>query len=239
MMGSQGVQIDVRNELKPGELSATGRRQFKNQLSERLVTLSTFEYPTRRSFYDQKALDSRVAGLKTALEFAYSMGVTVVVGRIGRIPEDTSSTEFEILCQVMNDVARHSNRFGAVFAITPGADSAESIKALLERVTEGPLGINLDPCSLAMNGLDSVATYRALYDRVLAFQVRDGLRDIDGQGIEVPVGRGEVAWDELLALLQEGSYQGWMTVVRSIGDERISDAERAIRFVRHVVNDVE
>ena len=233
-IGAQAVQIDVRNELKPTELTETGRRQLKHQLTEKMLSISSFEYPTRRAFCDQDALDARMAGLKAALEFAYSMGVTVVVGRVGRIPDDPQSPAHQLLCDVLNDIARHSNRVGATFAITPAADSVDALASVFDRVIDGPIGLNLDPAGLIMGGHDPVTTYRAFYDRVLSVQIRDGLRDSDGQGVEVAVGRGEVVWDELLALLEEGSFRGWLVATRSTGDDRIGDIGRAIRFVRNV-----
>lgn len=235
-IGAKAVRLDVRNELRPKELSETGRRHFRVQLRERQLTLGDFEYPTRHALYESDSLDERVAGLKAALDFAFQMGVTVVSGRIGRIPDDPESPEHILLCDVLNDVARHSNRAGATFAITPVVDSAAALRGLFESVTEGPLGLNLDPGGLAMNGILPVEIYQAFYDRVLAVQVRDGLRDLDGTGVEVPVGRGEVAWDELIELLGEGRFRGWLTVCRSAGDDKVADMARAIRFLNNVVS---
>lgn len=235
-IGATGVQFDVRNELKPSELSETGRRHLIRQLGEQRLELASFEYPTRRAFHDHDSLDARIAGLKAALQFAYSMGVTVVVGRIGRIPDDPELPKYKLLCDVLNDIARHSNRVGATFAITPSSDSAEGLQGLFERITDGPIGLNLDPAGLIMSDCDPVSTYRALYDRVLSVQIRDGLRDVDGQGVEVPVGRGEVVWDELLALLEEGTFRGWLVATRSSGDDKAGDMARAIRYVRMVAS---
>jgi len=218
-IGATGVQFDVRNELKPSELSETGRRHLKRQLGEQRLELASFEYPTRRAFHDKAQLDARIAGLKGALEFAYSMGVTVVVGRVGRIPDDPDLPAFKLLCDVLNDIARHSNKVGATFAITPTNDSVDGLRNLFEHVTDGPIGLNLDPAGLIMSDCDPVETYRAFYDRVLSVQIRD-----------------EVVWDELLALLEEGSFRGWLVATRSSGDERINDMARAIRYIRTVAS---
>lgn len=232
--GARGVQLDVRNELKPHELGETGRADFLHQISEQLLTISAFEFPTRRAFYDQDALDGRVSALKGALDFAYLMKVKTVVGRLGRIPEDPQSPNFDLLVQVLNDIARHSNRCGATFAITPTADTPETVGRLLDRVTDGPIGINLDVGGMTMQALNPLGMYRAHFDRVIAVQARDGLRDIDGQGQEVPLGRGEVPWDELLATLHEGGYRNWLTVSRSAGDDKLGDSLRAMRFLQTV-----
>lgn len=235
-IGAKGVRLDIRNELRQAELSDTGRRHFRAQLRERLLTVSDFEYPTRRALYDSDSLDARVAGLKAALDFAFQMGVTVVSGRVGRIPDDPESPDFLLLCDVLNDVARHSNRAGATFAITPSVDSVASVRSLFDRVTEGPLGLNLDPGGLAMNGVSPPEMYQAFYDRVLAVQVRDGLQDLDGTGIEVAVGRGDVVWDELIVLLTEGRFPGWLTVTRTTGEDKVADMARAIRFLNNVAS---
>lgn len=233
-MGAQGVQLDARNELKPNSLSETGRRDLKRQLDEQRLTLASFEYPTRRAFYDQEALDARIAGLKGALEFAWSLGVKTVVGRVGRIPDDPQLPSFNLLCEVLNDIARHSNRVGATFAVTPTNDSLDGLREVFDRVTEGPIGLNLDPAGIVMSGGNPVEVYRAFYDRVLSAQIRDGLRDIDGQGTEVAVGRGEVVWDELLALLEEGPFRGWLVATRSSGEDKGGDMARALRYIRTV-----
>jgi len=233
-LGAQGIQLDARNEVKPNSLSDTGRRDLKRHLAEHHLQLASFEYPTRRAFHDSDALDARVAGLKAALEFAWTLGVRTVVGRIGRIPDDLQSPKFQMLSEVLNDIARHSNRVGATLAVTPTNDSLESLRELFNRITEGPLGLNLDPAGIVMSGGNPVDMYRAFYDRVHSVQIRDGVRDVDGQGIEVPVGRGEVVWDELLALLEEGPFRGWLVATRSSGDDKAGDMSRAIRFIRHV-----
>jgi sugar phosphate isomerase/epimerase len=66
-------------------------------------------------------------------------------------------------------------------------------------------------------------------------RVRDGLRDTDGAGVEVPVGRGEVDWDELLAALAEINFAGWMTPDRTSGEDMAADAARAVSYVRNAM----
>jgi sugar phosphate isomerase/epimerase len=62
--------------------------------------------------------------------------------------------------------------------------------------------------------------------------VRDATRIGDGTSTEVPVGRGEVAWQELLAVVHELDYRGWFCVDRTQGEDRAGDAGRAIQYLR-------
>jgi sugar phosphate isomerase/epimerase len=62
--------------------------------------------------------------------------------------------------------------------------------------------------------------------------VRDAIREGDGSAREVPVGRGEVPWQELLAVIHELDYRGWFCVDRTQGEDRAGDAARAIQYLR-------
>ena len=233
-IGATGIQFDVRNELRPADLSDSGRRQLRHDLEIEGLTISSLSFPTRRSLYDPDQLEARIAGLKQTLEFAYQLRVPIVVARVGAIPQEKDSPEFKSLIEVLNEVARHANRVGATLAITPTRDSAADLKDLIDRVKDGLVGVNFDPAVFAMCGRDAVAAFRELHKHVLHITARDGVRDIDGSGQEVALGRGDVDWPELLALLTEADYRGWLTVDRSHSDDITRDAERALAYLQNV-----
>lgn len=229
-LGATGIQFNARQELRPGDLSDSGRRQLCRDLETEGLTIASLAFPTRRSLYDPEQMEARVSGLKQTLEFAYQLRVPIVVARVGAIPQEKDSAEFKLLLDVLNDVARHANRVGATLAVTPTRDSAADLKDLVSRVTEGRVGINFDPAVFAMCGRDALAAFRELHEHVLHVTARDGVRDIDGSGQEVTLGRGDVDWPELIALLTEADYRGWLTVDRNSSD----DAERALTYLRNV-----
>ncbi len=43
-------------------------------------------------------------------------------------------------------------------------------------------------------------------------------------------------WDELLAMLEEGSFRGWLVATRSSGDDKVGDMARAIKYIRAVAS---
>ena len=233
-IGAEAVQLDARNELKPAELSDTGRRQLLHDLNEIGLSVASLSFPTRRAFFDSEQLEARVAAAKTAMQFAYQLEARIVTARIGRIPEDPDSAQFQLLCDVLNDLARHGNHVGATFSITPSRDSARSLAQMIERVTEGPIGINFDPATFVIAGDHPTEALQTLHESVTHVQIRDAIQDLDGSGLEVPVGRGEVPWDEFLALIDEIGYQGWLTIDRTQGDDKRNDAARAVQFLRQV-----
>lgn len=233
-IGAQGVQFDVRNELRPSDLSESGRRQLLHEMEVEGVTIASLLFPTRRSFYDQEQLDDRVAAVKRALDFAYQLRVPHVISRVGAIPAEKESNEYKVLVEVLNDIARHGNRVGATLLITPTRDAAVELKTLLDHIKDGHVGINFDPAIFAMNSRNPTEAFRLLHRDVLHITARDGLRDIDGSGQETALGRGEVDWIEMLALLGEADYHGWVTVDRTAGEDKPGDVARAIQYLKNV-----
>ncbi|MBW3539321.1 MAG: sugar phosphate isomerase/epimerase [Planctomycetes bacterium] len=230
---ADGVQFDLRNEVTAGDLSSTGRRQLLHALDEVGLVAGSAAFPTRRAYYDPTELEGRIAGTKAAMQLAWDLGLKVLNIRPGRVPEDTASQSWQNLRDVLNDLARHGNRVGVIPAVTAGRDDLELLATLLEAVTEGPIGVNFDPATFLLSGSEPAAAFRRLHSFVEHVTVRDALREMDG-GVEVAVGRGEVAWDELLALLDEAGYAGWLTADRTTGDDKPGDAARAIQYIRTV-----
>jgi sugar phosphate isomerase/epimerase len=232
--GARGVQYDSRNELKPSEFSETGRRQLLHMLDEVGLSIASLSFPTRRSLYDPQELEARVAAIKRVMEFSALVRAGVVTLRAGRIPDEPDSNAYLLLREVLNDLCRYGNRVGAMLALTPTSDSAAALRRIVTDVHEGPIGIHFDPAVFVMSGQSAGESMRALHELLVQIQVRDAIRDIDGSGQEVPVGRGEVEWEEFLALVEETHYRGWLTVDRTRGDDPAGDVIRAIEYLKEV-----
>src|SRR5262245_52391951 len=233
-LAARGVQFDAREEIRPGELTETGRRQLQHLLDELGLSIASLAFPVRRSFYDEEQLDARVTAVKQAMEQAWKLQARVVTARIGKIPADKESKAYRLLFEVLSDLARHGNLVGATLAITPSHDSPATLSELVRSVKTGPLGIDFDPAVLVMSGHNPGEALRALHSLVLHITARDAIRDIDAGGLETALGRGEVDWVELSPLLDEINYSGWVTVNRTQGDDRAGDAARAIQYLKNV-----
>lgn len=233
-LGAAGVQLDARNEAKPGDLSGTGRRQFVHSLAELGLQLASLDFPIRRPLWDPERLDARVEALKQAMAFAYDLKARTVTVRLGGIPDEADVAGESLLKDVLDDLARHGNHVGVTIAVSPGREPAARLADVLRTVTGGPIGVNFDPASAVMSGASPAEAFQSLREFIAHVMVRDAVREADLGGTEVPVGRGEVPWDEILALLQEAGYAGWLTVDRTQGEDRAADAGRAIQFLQSV-----
>ena len=232
-IGADGVQFDGRNELRPSDLSQTGRRQFLKLAAELNLALPSFRFSSRRAFHDVNDLERRIEATKAAMEFAYHLGAKILTLRIGRIPAE-DSPQYAILRDVLNGIARHGNHVGVAAAVTPSGDSPAELARLFGDVTDGPFGLDFDPAGLLMTGHQPVPLLRELHASIFHVQARDALQDVSGSGVEVPLGRGEIDWMEFVATLDEIGYRGWLTVTRTQGEDRAADAARALKYLRNI-----
>lgn len=231
--GARGVQLDARHELKPGELGETGRRQLLHELRERELAVASLTFPLRRALIDPERIDERIAALQKAMELASQLKSRVLTCTVGRIPPDADPGWRQLLA-VLNDVAQYGNHIGVTLAITPAGDDPDRLLALIDGVTQGPVGIDFDPAGCVLSRQDAGATLRALHATVSHIQVRDAIGDVDGVGREMAVGRGEVDWETILALVDEMNYRGWLTVRRTAGEDPLGDCGRAIAYLGNV-----
>lgn len=232
--GAAGVQFDLRDEVRAADLTETGRRQLLHSLGEHGLTVASATFPTRRGFSDQAELEARIAATRGAMQFAWQLRATILTLRLGRIPVEKESKEYRLLHDVVSDLARHGNQVGVTLAITPMHDSPDTLASFLASIRTGPIGVDFDSAAFLLGGHKPEAAFRQLYQSIVHFTARDAVRDIDGGGVEVPVGRGEVDWIELLPLLDEIGYSGWVTVVRNQGDDKRGEVARAVQYLKNV-----
>lgn len=234
-IGANGVQFDVKTELNPAELSETGIRQLLHYTKELNLKVASLSFASRRPLYELDRLDDRLNAVRQAMKLAYQMQTRLLTVRIGRIPGNKDSREFQTLSEILNDLAAYGNQVGTSLLITPSGDTAETLLDTISGVTQGPIGINFDPAVFVLSGQSPLEALRILHSVFKHVQLRDAVKDIDGNGLEVPLGDGEVKWAELLALLEEAGYRDWLTLDRTQGDDKSGDLARGIKRLRSIV----
>ena len=229
-----GVQFDIRNEIKPATLSETGRRQLLQQLRDANLTVASTCLPLRSALYDPVRLEGRLETIKSALLFTYQLNSKILTTQIGALPA-ADSDQYKLLCELLNDLARWSNHVGALLAIITTGQNPQEMKTLLSEVTEGVIGIDFDPAALLTAGLDPVESFRILHEHIYHTQVRDMVRQSAHTGLEVPLGRGELDWLELLALHEEAALQNWLTLIRHEGHNKSQDLSNAALYLNRLI----
>lgn len=276
-MGVQGVEIDARRQVRPGELSQTGLRDMRKLLDDLGLRVAAVSFATRRGYHEQEELDERVAATKEVMRMAYALGSSVVVNQVGYVPsaDELSTTDmdraeapgaiviaasevgldveavaeqaardairnktrrdWQVLLDVLKDLAQFGDRVGARLAARTGNESAADLAHLLQSLPEGSLSIDLDPGSLAVNGFPPLDVVRRLGPAIVHVHARDGVRDrAMGRGIEVPLGRGTVDFPAILAGLQEHNYRGFYTLQTEEADNPHTALATGLEYLQNL-----
>ncbi len=232
----RGAQFDVGRELKPGEFGESGLRQFRHLLAEYGVAVASCAIPLRKPLHDEVELERRVDAIRSGMTLAYQLGTNILTARTGAIPDPESQPhEWQVLVDVLSDLTAYGNHVGITLCLTVAPNPPKRLRKLLETVVAGPLGLNFDPVVCRTAGSSPADVLREFHAAIGSIRARDAERDIDGEVEETDLGRGDVDWAELLALLHEIEYAGWIVLDRTSGDDKPSDLFRGVRYLRNLM----
>ena len=230
-IGADAIEINGRTQLRPAEMSRTAVRHFQKTLADFNLKVASIHFPTRRGYAVTESLEQRIDATKAAMTMAYELGCNVVVNQIGRIPE-TESDELNTLTQALSDIGNHGNRCGAKLAAQTGIDGGEPLKNLIARLPIGSLQVDFDPASLMFHNHNVGDTMKLLAEHVAHVRTRDAVEDLSqGKRIEVQLGRGSVDWAQLLGLLEEKNYSGYLTVQRDAESDAVQQCGESLEYL--------
>lgn len=234
-LGAQAVEIDARNDIRPEELSDTGRRQLRKMMDDLNLRVAAVRFHTARGFDVEENLDRRIDGTKQAMRFAYSLGASVVVNQIGRVPEDTNSPAYHLLTQCLTDLARYGQRVGAMLGAETGSEPGELLAGLIDSLRETAIGITFNPGNLIVNNFSVEDAIARCAPHTLLVHAKDAVRDLArGRGVEVPLGRGTAEFPQIIASLEERRYRGWYIIERDYSEDIVEALNYSVQFLRNL-----
>ncbi|MFO0926575.1 MAG: sugar phosphate isomerase/epimerase family protein [Gemmataceae bacterium] len=191
-LGVGGVQIDAVGPLAPGQLSQSGRREFRALLRVHNLELTALGCPLRRGLDAAEDQQPRLERIREVMSLAFELGPRLVVVEAGPVPEKEDGPEAGRLRESLLDLAGHGDRIGATLALETGLEAGSVLAAYLATFDTGSLRVNLDPANLLMHGFDPLQSARDLAGRIAHVHARDCRRASASRAAqEVPLGHGE------------------------------------------------
>lgn len=234
-LGAAAVEIDARQEIRPAEMSRTAVRDLRKLLDDLRLRVAALSFFTRRGYDVLDELDRRVEATKQAMQLAYSLGSSVVINHVGRVPADADRPQWDLLVQVLADLGLYGQRAGTQLAAQTGSNDGQALARLIAALPPGSLGVNLDPAALVIQGHSPEQTVADVGAEILHVHVRDAVRDGGGgQGQEVPLGRGSVDFPAVIGALEERGYRGYFTVVRRSTENPEEEIGQAVKYLRNL-----
>jgi sugar phosphate isomerase/epimerase len=232
-LGADGVEIDARSELVPAQMSATGMKQFRKMLDDLSLRVSAVAFPTRRGYDEPDDLERRVLATQAAMRFAYDLGTSVVINRVGHVPEQDDDPRFVRLVEALTALGAHGERVGARLAAQTGAEKPSVLARLIAALPEEAIGVDLHPSGLILNGYSPLEAVGELGQCIAHVHACDAVRDMAARReFEVELGRGTADFPGLLGRLTEFNYRGWVTIERRDAADPVGEIENAVAYLR-------
>ena len=255
-LGLSGVQIyATTGEFSPETLTDSMKAEYKKLLSEcGLVISALCADMGGYGFEMEEDNPTRVEKTKRIVDLAVEFGAKVLTTHIGVIPEDKTNPRYKVMLDALTECGLYAKEKGVTLAIETGPEKARTLLAFLED-TKGGVGVNLDPANFTMvTGQDAVEAVYILKDYIVHTHAKDGVMLDKNQnptevyhafavgGVEalnacsgfkeVPLGDGEVDWDNYLKALSDIGFNGFLTIERECGDDPEADIIKAVKFLK-------
>lgn len=217
-IGARGVVLDAVGDLRPDQLTTTGRRELRHLLRSAELTLIALGLPTRRPFDTLDQLDDRLARAERAFAMAYELGTGLVLARVGEVPgeSDADAARRETFDHALGELGRRADHRGVRFAVETGSEPGRALRGFLDRLDLPSLAASVDPGALLRMGHDPVAATRELGPCVAHAYASDATGPSGPAAVAHPRGLGYPAgaldWEEYLGALEEIGYHGFLTV---------------------------
>jgi L-ribulose-5-phosphate 3-epimerase len=231
-----GVQIDAVGPLSPGQLSDTGRRELGILLRTCHLDLSALHCPLRRGLDVAEDLQPRLGQLCKVMQLAFDLGCRKIVAPLPKLPDDPDSPRAATMRESLLALGSFGDRIGTQVALEAGLDPGDKVRDYLNTFDAGSLAVNYDPANFLLNGFDSLGALSAMAGKVVHCHARDArIAPSSSEAREMPVGAGDIKWEDLVATLESIGYCGFITVDRESGGDRAADVAAGVRFLQRFV----
>lgn len=255
-LGLSGVQIyATTGDFCPENLTEEKKKYYKNLLAENGLEVSALCGDMGGfGFEIEKDNAERIEKTKKIVDLAVEFAAKVVTTHIGVIPADKSVPRYAVMQKALTECGKYAQSKGVTLAIETGPEKAAVLKGFIEG-TQGGVGVNLDPANFTMvTGQNAAKAVEILKDYIVHTHLKDGrmldpklnpeevyhgfaIGGIDALNAckgfeELPIGSGDVNWDNYIAALKKIGYDGYLTIEREAGDNPLDDIKSAIEFIR-------
>ena len=232
-LGVQGLQPYVTGgELCPERLLPSDRRELLAFVKDNGLVFSALCADFGMHFNTKEFNVPGIERTKRMMDLAIDLDTHIITTHIGKVPEDENCAEYANMVKSIETLGRYGDEIGCVFATETGPESAASLKGVLDKADTKSAKVNLDPANFVMvAGQDPVEAVYILKDYIAHTHAKDGRHRDLGAG-ERALGQGSVPWKEYLAALKDVGYDGFLTIERECGEDRVGDIRIAAEFLR-------
>ena len=251
-VGATGFQIyATKGDMHPDNLSKSARKELLKFIKDEGLVVSALCGDFGHGFGNAEKNPELIEMSKKIVELAKDLETDVVTTHIGVVPTDENNPRYAIMQAACAELAACADSMEAHFAVETGPETAEVLKKFLDSLNSRGVAVNLDPANLVMvTGDDPVKAVYTLKDYIVHTHAKDG-RKLDDRDpeviyglkpgnaivtspafIELPLGEGDVDFDNDLKALNDIGYNGFLTIEREVGGNPAGDIAMAVDFLK-------
>ena len=254
-LGAKGLQMYSTNgENSPENLVGAKRRELLDMVKSNGLVFSALCGDLGMGFGNKELNPGLIEKSKRILDLAKELETDIVTTHIGVVPATSNHDRYKIMQEACFELAKYADSLNAHFAIETGPEIATTLKGFLDGLGSTGVAVNFDPANFVMvTGDDPVKAVHTLKDYIVHTHAKDGInlrpcnpevvyRIIDeesNQGnayLEMPLGEGNVDFDNYLKALEKIGYKGFLTVEREVGKNPAADIAKAVEFLNNKIN---
>ena len=253
-IGAKGLQMYATSgEYAPENMNTQKRRELLDIVKSNGLVFSALCGDLGRGFGNRDLNPDLIEKSKRILDLAKELETDIVTTHIGVVPSDKNYERYKIMQEACFELSRYADSLNAHFAIETGPEIATTLKGFLDDLGSKGVAVNLDPANFVMvTGDDPVKAVHTLKDYIVHTHAKDGrklresnpeviYRIIDEEAhqgdayIELPLGEGDVDFDNYLKALDDIGYKGFLTVEREVGENPSNDILLAVKFLKNKI----
>ncbi len=170
--------------------------------------------------------------------WAKKVGIDTVTSHMGFIPADSGSSLYKGFIDVMKQFVALCADNNQLFAFETGQEPPLVLRRTIDDIGANNVGVNLDPANLLLYGMGKpMEAVQAFGEFVVNTHCKDGKWPAGGGdlGQEMPLGKGDVHFEELIPALYDKGFRGPLTIEREIsGEEQVRDILAAKQFLEEL-----
>ena len=155
-MGITGLQLwNVGGEHDAASLSSDDRKRLLDKIKSHGMEISALCAEVG-GFTDPATVQDHLKKAKAVIDLAVDLGVYVISGHVGTIPEDPNDPARVCMTKAVIDLGKYAEDRGKVYASETGPELVELMREFIDALPNKAIKLNFDPANLVMNVFDPV-----------------------------------------------------------------------------------